>query len=353
MKRQLPKNVRQIGNVSDATKIYVEDYVDTFMNQLCEKVDQAPIGAFLVGETVHEKEEDYIYVYGAIRMKEIVQKGRDIFINEATWKQGCEQCKQYFGDAEILGWFLTGNGQALETNHNLTKIHQKFFPRENSLFVIKEAREGDEKYFVYKYRNLMESGGHYIYYEKNVEMQDYMIASRKKNGFTPSEIIEDAVTKNFRNVIRDKMEKNETKGRSRYVYVLSTFLVLVVLGAGIAMTNNYEKLQGLKQNLEEAQKPEESIETLGPIVLGDEKDDKEEEKSPSAEVPAEVPAEEPEVSEPETEVKERVYIVKKGDTLASISQMEYGNTGYVKAICEKNGLKDGNLIFVGQKILLP
>ena len=102
MKRQLPKNVRQIGNVSDATKIYVEDYVDTFMNQLCEKVDQAPIGAFLVGETVHEKEEDYIYVYGAIRMKEIVQKGRDIFINEATWKQGCEQCKQYFGDAEIL-----------------------------------------------------------------------------------------------------------------------------------------------------------------------------------------------------------------------------------------------------------
>ena len=27
MERQLPKNVRQIGNVSDNPKIYVEDYV--------------------------------------------------------------------------------------------------------------------------------------------------------------------------------------------------------------------------------------------------------------------------------------------------------------------------------------
>ena len=37
MERQIPKNVRQIGNVSDSPKIYVEDYVDTFFLQLSEK----------------------------------------------------------------------------------------------------------------------------------------------------------------------------------------------------------------------------------------------------------------------------------------------------------------------------
>ena len=31
MERQFPKNVRQIGNVSDEPKIYVEDYVDTYL----------------------------------------------------------------------------------------------------------------------------------------------------------------------------------------------------------------------------------------------------------------------------------------------------------------------------------
>ena len=34
MERQIPKNVRQIGNVSDSPKIYVEDYVDTFFAQI-------------------------------------------------------------------------------------------------------------------------------------------------------------------------------------------------------------------------------------------------------------------------------------------------------------------------------
>ena len=36
MENKFPKNVRQIGNVSDTPKIYVEDYVDTFLNQICD-----------------------------------------------------------------------------------------------------------------------------------------------------------------------------------------------------------------------------------------------------------------------------------------------------------------------------
>ena len=50
MERQLPKNVRQIGNVSDEPKIYVEDYVDTFLNQLKDKAGDEPIGVALAGE---------------------------------------------------------------------------------------------------------------------------------------------------------------------------------------------------------------------------------------------------------------------------------------------------------------
>ena len=40
MENKFPKNVRQIGNVSDTPKIYVEDYVDTFLNQICDKADK-------------------------------------------------------------------------------------------------------------------------------------------------------------------------------------------------------------------------------------------------------------------------------------------------------------------------
>ena len=30
-----------------------------------------------------------------------------------------------------------------------------------------------------------------------------------------------------------------------------------------------------------------------------------------------------------------------------------GDTSHVKAICKMNGLSDGNLIYIGQKLLLP
>ena len=48
-----------------------------------------------------------------------------------------------------------------------------------------------------------------------------------------------------------------------------------------------------------------------------------------------------------------IYIVEKGDTLAIISKKMYGDVNHVDAICRMNGISDGNLIYIGQKLLLP
>lgn len=48
-----------------------------------------------------------------------------------------------------------------------------------------------------------------------------------------------------------------------------------------------------------------------------------------------------------------VYVVEKGDTLAIISRKMYGDITHVDAICRMNGIEDGDLIYVGQKLLLP
>ena len=85
MERQIPKNVRQIGNVSDSPKIYVEDYVDTFFAQLCEKSEKAkvPIGAFLVGDIQSGDDEEYVYIYGAIQMHDLKLSGNEYVIEHA------------------------------------------------------------------------------------------------------------------------------------------------------------------------------------------------------------------------------------------------------------------------------
>ena len=365
MARQLPKNVRQIGNVSDSSKIYVEDYVDTFFNQLCDKANQDMLGAFLIGETVQEEDQDYIYVYGAIQMKELEVKGKDFIIEESVWKNACEICKQFFGDAEILGWFIAGGENNIEVTHSIKKMHQKFFRREKSLFITKNNRDKEEKFYIYKFRDMMECGGHYIYYEKNLEMQNYMIASRKRSGLTPSEIIEDRVTKSFRNLVREKAEQNEQRAHSRMLYTLSTILVLVVLVIGVTMINNYDKMKNVQSSIdklaenilkkEKTEDKEEIVETIGGVISSVEEnavDDENQEIDETKE--NEQTAEEPTAEEESQEVIEsKTYVVEEGDTLESICRKEYGGIEQIETICQLNQLEDGNLIFIGQKLLLP
>lgn len=355
MKRQLPKNVRQIGNVSDHSKIYVEDYVDTFFNQLCEKTEIEMNGAFLVGEIVHEEEETYIYVYGAIKMKELELKGKEVTITEDVWKHACETCKKYFAEAEILGWFIAGGDKPLEVSPAICKTHQKYFPREQSLFVTKNARDKEENFYIYKLKTMMECSGHYIYYEKNLEMQNYMIASRKKVGFTPSEIIEDHVTKSFRSIIREKEEKNEQRGRFRMVYACSAFLVIVILVIGVNVLQNYERMKQVQQSLNEMQKEEEKVqETVGENIVNENETETEQvTQETETKEETEIQTEEPVVEEVFQEVTKEIYIVQKGDSLESISKSKYGDVSHIEEICTLNGLEDGNLIFIGQKLLLP
>ncbi len=343
MGRQIPKNVRQIGNVSDSSKIYIEDYVDIFLNQLCEKAVDKYLGAFLVGELIETEDVDYIYVNGAINMSSLVVKGKDFIIEENVWKNACETCKEFFGDSEILGWVIVGGVEPFEMTHQMQKMHQKYFHREKSIVISKNSRDKEEKIFIYKYKEMLESKGHYIYYEKNEEMQDYMIHCRKNVGMTPSEVIDDKATKSFRSIIQEKVEKKEKKAKSRMSYVASLCIMVIVFGTLGKMYLQYEEKQIPKEEEPEIQDvvSNDEIQIEFPEAVQDEIKD-------------EIQEVVQEVTQPSTEIQmEEVYVVKKGDTLAAISKELYGDIFHVSEICEINGLEDGNLIFIGQKLLLP
>lgn len=407
MENQFPKNVRQIGNVSDSPKVYIEDYVDTFLNQLCDRAKEEAKGAFLVGEIRKVDEQDCVFIHGAIQIQDMEIKGSEITMPEDARKVLCEQCKEYFEEAQPVGWFVAAPGLPLSLNSNMLHIHEKFIPKENSIFVLKDPIEKEETYYSYKFKELLELGGHYIYYEKNPAMQNYMIVSRKQIGVTPSEVVEDRAAKDFRSIVRERMDTGSHKSNGRFVYAVSTFLVLVVLIIGITTINNYDKMQSVQSSIDsiaktvsnQGQAPE-TQETSGtvvsegqPQVAGDtgeagkndenlpETDqgitdtgqnatdpsggqaldagaDETEADEPKAEdaKPEDAKAEDakPEDAKPQgADDSQEIYMVQKGDTLAKISKKAYGDTSHVDDICRMNGLKDGNLIYIGQKLLLP
>ncbi|WP_461812595.1 LysM peptidoglycan-binding domain-containing protein [Faecalimonas sp.] len=329
MERKIPKNVRQIGNVSDSLKIYVEDYVDTYLNQLCEKEAENPVGAFLIGDIVKEEELEYQYIYGAIQMEELRQNENGIFVDEETWENACEVCRTFFENGEIIGWFAAIPGIPFAMNGNLRKVHQDIFAKNKGIFILKDPVCKDEMYFAPKFNDLMQMNGHYIYYEKNPSMQNYMISSRKKIGVTPSEIVVDRAAKSFRDLVQSKMLQQEKKEVNKWAYGTATFLILVVLIIGVTMINNYDRMKSVQKAIETISNSVEEKKTTN-------KKEKQEKK----------------IEKKEKEEK-NIYIVEKGDTLEKISKKAYGDIQHIEEISETNGLENGNLIYIGQKLLLP
>jgi len=116
MERQLPKNVRQIGNVSDNPKIYVEDYVDTYLNQLREKAREQPVGVILTGELLKLEDENAVFVSGAVQMKEVKTNGNDIEITDEIMKEAKEEAARFFPECRIVGWGIIEDGSPMSRN---------------------------------------------------------------------------------------------------------------------------------------------------------------------------------------------------------------------------------------------
>ena len=359
MERQLPKNVRQIGNVSDEPKIYVEDYVDTYLNQLKDKAKDEPVGIALAGEILVLEGQPVVYISGAFRLAEVEVRGKEISLKEETVKQMETDRKKYFPETEIVGWGLIEDGKPMGRSREVGRIHSKYFSKDQSVFIWKDSLDGEEVFYAFKYGELMQMGGHYVFYEKNPAMQNYMISTRKKIGVTPSEVVEDRAAKNFRSAVKEKLEAQEQRSNSHLVYLTSVLLVVVVLAIGISAMNNYDKMNSVHSSIETLSKSvqgsSENTVTAEEDVTTDQQEEQPDDAdaSDAAADTGDVQTEDTGVSIQEGESGEEYYTVQRGDTLDKISLKLYGTTDEAEAICKMNGLTDGNLIFIGQKLLLP
>lgn len=359
MERKFPKNVRQVGNVSDIPKIYLEDYVDTYLDQLRSRAREEPTGALLLGENAVVEGLECVYITGAVRIEEVSEENGEICISDPAREAALRECAEYFPGRDVVGWALAAPGRPLVLSGSMVQIHEQLGLKKNSIFIMKHPEEDEEIYFAYKFHELMQMGGYYIFYEKNPDMQNYMINTRKQIGVTPSEVVEDRAAKNFRSAVKEKLEAQEQRSNSHLVYLTSVLLVVVVLAIGISAMNNYDKMNSVQSSIETLSK---SVQGSSENTVTAEEDaaaDQQEEQPDGAaasDVSAgagDVQTGESGMSIQEGESGEEYYTVQRGDTLDKISLKLYGTTDEAEAICKMNGLTDGNLIFIGQKLLLP
>ncbi len=386
---RLPRNVRQIGSGEDKKKIYVEDYVMTYVGKLWENPELENTAGILLGTVKYSEGVTYIFVSGAMVAEHVVFSGSGIIFSDDTWTGLYENMKEYFNDLEIVGWFLMRNDSAMEIDEGLYRAHVDNFAGVDKVLLLADAKEKEEEFYLYHNNSLERQKGYYIYYEKNESMQAYMV--EKKQGKSIEEEAEDRVIGNYRAIVQEKRELG-TKSQQRVIGVLysaCTFLAVVVLAIGVTMMNNYDKmknmeaaLNSLSQNImgEEdenatvtanviVEKVQGNVETT-PAETVTVENQKPTQSETSKQPETEAPVQQPSTTEATTqqtvqeettasatnvmEPKAGIYhVVAEGETLTAISLAVYHTDTMVEAIKEANGIEDENKIFPGQEIYLP
>lgn len=346
-----PKSVRQIGEIPGRGRIYMEDYVIRFVKRLAEQSHGMEKAAVLLGASLICDGEKIYQISGVVEIHNFAGRSGPKFTDE-DWDYIYSEMKENFTDLEIVGWFYSCQGFSVNQAGQLLQVHKLNFEKRDKVLYLYDETDGEDSFFLYRSGQLEKQKGYYIYYEKNPEMQNYMINTRRENGVTPSEVVEDRAAKDFRSAVREKMEYKEQHQSSKFAYITSALLVLIVLVIGITTVNNFDKMKSVQTSLENLSKSMENGQTEEDTKTTTAAEAKEGAKEVSGTVKK---SEEAKVSkEEESQLTDKdYYVVQKGETLAGISKKLYGDTSHVKAICKMNGLSDGNLIYIGQKLLLP
>ena len=98
----LPKNIRQIGSPVGHTKVYIEDYVITFLNSLSMDKNTYVRGAILFGEKKTIEDDTIIYVKGAIEGQNLELDLDETVFNDEVWREIYQQKDRLFPGLTIL-----------------------------------------------------------------------------------------------------------------------------------------------------------------------------------------------------------------------------------------------------------
>ena len=244
-----PKNIKQIGEVSSDKKIYIEDYAFTYINSIAYNNPSDSQAGVLLGESQTDGNEKCVFIKGIIKAKlgtEVEEKG--VYFNENVWNGIYSDVEKYFPNLSVVGWFAAIPEVTPERMMKLKKIHLDNFAGSMKTLYLIDTVEKEENFYLYENGTLKRQKGYVCFYERNYEMQEYMLERSEKKSCEDAS--DDRVIRNIRNVIREKEELKEQRKSGSFMYGVSAFLVVVIIVIGINLMNNYEKMRRLNQSVE-------------------------------------------------------------------------------------------------------
>ena len=173
---ELPKNITQIGQADNNVKIYVEDYVVSYMKQLNHMAQNKELAVALYGVRKEEEGVSYLFFYGAAKLDFLQRETRHL--SQAQYQEIERLRRHYFEELEFLGYRIL-DGEMVEGFH--------------------VCEQGICRYIT----------GYAQFYEKNDSMLAYMLDVRKE------EIQPEVVEQEKYDVVKKRQEERRQRERSQ------------------------------------------------------------------------------------------------------------------------------------------
>lgn len=374
---KLPKNIRQIGTPPSNKRIYIEDYVVTYLNYIARPGSTHARGAVLLGEVKESQIGTLIFISGAVEADNLEFDMDESEFTQEAWAEIYEKVKEFFPELSVVGWFLSRMGFSTAINSKIEKLHVDNFPGKDKVLYVTDSLESDDAFYMYEHGQLLKQKGYYIYYVKNEAMQNYIVAQKGEE----SEEHDTEIKRKDEALIKTYREKHNnlqaTKGGNvHFAYIASSFLVLGMLALGISVVNNNDKMKEMEVNINRMQlTAEEDVQDVADVlsvkdadvILPDDIDTEQTEQNtqePTTEVVIE-PITEAVTTEEPTEISTEsalpaatngaptYYTICYGDSLMSIALSYYGSVIYANDIANANSMGIDDPIYEGQTLILP
>ena len=152
---KLPKNIRQIGSPSGNKRIYIEDYVVTYLNYIARPGSTHARGAILLGENKKTEIGDVLFISGAVEAQNLEFDMDESEFTKEAWADIYEQVKENFPELSVVGWFLSRMGFSTAINDKIEKMHVDNFPGKDKVLYITDSLESDDAFYMYEHGQML------------------------------------------------------------------------------------------------------------------------------------------------------------------------------------------------------
>ena len=331
---RLPRNVRKVGIEDEKISVYIEDYLYSYIQYTAKNTEKENKIIVLIGHALQLEGKFCVFAYGAVNATDSIFSSND---QVEAWKNVYAEMEKCYKNGEVIGIaeigseiiFTKEKKKALQLFRNEIRIEFNSVQRKICICVGEENIEG-----------------YYLYYEKNEEMQEYMLMCK---GEAEPESKDNHLLEEIRGKI-NQMSQRKQKKRLAKRYVAGTFIFAIIILLMVEMQNFFHKdssITTMKQEEIKAKKQREKdiLEVNRNEIETDKKEDYKEKNV------ADNVGKFNKTSLEKQELEEglmQYYEVKPGDSLERICREYFGNITSMDKIMQINQIENKNRIVVGQ-----